>query len=506
MFLAMTDETTMVITVSIMAGMLILTILMIFGVRRDRRRYKEEKSLIIDGLLSKTAINSEINSYLSKAGKEDTFSLIRVEIDNYDEVINAFGKGEARRALERVAYFMTKAIPRRCSMGNFETTHFLILMKSEYDRMQTFATAKKLLGIITKPIKVFKNTFINLECSIGICHYPVHGSRFKELMNSLTVALNEARNKGTNQIEVYGEGRVDSEEGMNLQLALKQAMEDKQFVLFYQPIINISKEKFYGVEALVRWKHPSRGLISPQSFLDAMEQSGDINWIGTWGLETLIQEYYEIRREFPYLTYQINFNLSVKQLLSDTIVSDFSRLIKKYKMNPQIIVLELAEFNAYQKYSLIKQNISRLKKVGFKISLNAYGIDANTMMTLDEMPIDVIKLDRQFFQKEEESYLKERLLGLIVDWGAKNNKDVIAEGIEDQEMLDFCKQFNIELVQGYYFSEPISSSEIIAFIKEQSWVKSETSENGDDFLVEENGNEEKNNGESDDILGNEEEL
>jgi diguanylate cyclase (GGDEF)-like protein len=485
MFLAMTEETILVITVAITAGMLLLTIFLFLGIRRDRRKFKEEKSLIIDGLLSRTAINSEINSYLSKVGKEDAFSLIRIEIDNYAEAVKAFGHAEAKRALERVAYFMAKAIPRRCSMGNFQTTHFLVLMKAEYERMESYRTAKKLLAIITKPIKIFKNTYINFECSIGICYYPLHGTRFKELMKSLTIAVNDARSKGINEIGVYGEGMAAAEDGLSLQMALKQAMEEKQFVLFYQPIIDITKDKFYGVEALVRWKHPSGGLIAPQSFLDAMEQSGDINWIGTWGMETLIQEYYEIRREFPYLTYQINFNLSVKQLLSEAIVGEFMRLIKKYKMNPQTIVLELAGFSAYQKYTIIKQNLAKLKKIGFKISLNAYGIDSNTLLTLDEMPIDVIKLDRLFFKQEEaeDSYLKERLMEMIVEWGEKNNKDVIAEGIENEDMLNFCKNFNINLIQGYYFSEPVSSAEIINYIRERAWEKEEIEDDFDDFLL-----------------------
>ncbi len=470
MFFAMTDETIMIITGAIICGFIILIILLSVGIRRDSRRYKEEKSLIIDGLLSRSAINSEINSYLSKIGKDEGFSIIGIEIDNFDEVVHAFGKPEARRALERVAYFMGRSLPKRVSLGNYQITHFLVLMKSEYDRMQSLEAAKKLISIISKPIRVFKDTYINFEASIGICYYPVHGSKFRELHKSLMIAINDARSKGANQIEVYADGKIKENESISFHLALKEAMEEKQFILFYQPIINITEEKFYGVEALVRWNHPTRGLISPQSFLDVMEQSGDINWIGTWGLETLIQEYYEIRREFPYLTYQISLNLSVKQLLSDSIVSDFTKLIKKYKMNPQIIVLELTEFSAYQKYAIIKQNISKLKKVGFKIALNAYGIDANTMMTLNEMPIDVIKLDKQFFSKEDESYLKEKLLVMIVEWGEKNNKDVIAEGIEDQAMIDFCRKSNIEFVQGYYFSKPISANEIVIFIKEQSWV------------------------------------
>lgn len=483
MFLTMTEETMMIITSAIMAGLVILTIILIFGVRRDQRRFKEEKSLIIDGLLSRTAINKEISSYLSKARKDEPFSLIRIEIENYEEVINAFGKPEAKRALERVAYFMSRSLPKKCCVGNFQVTNFLVLVKAEYDRSHTFLTAKKLLQVITKPIKVFKNTFINLECSIGICHYPIHGTKFKELMNSLAIAINDARSKGINQIEAYAGGKEDVQEGLSFQLALKEAMEEKQFVLFYQPIIDIINSKFYGVEALVRWDHPTRGLISPQSFLDVMEQSGDINWIGNWGLETLIQEYYEIRREFPYLSYQITLNLSVKQLLSDTLVPEFSKLIKKYKMNPQIIILELAEFTAYQKFTIIKQNIGKLKKIGFKISLNAYGIDANTLMALNEMPIDVIKLDKQFFEKEEESYLKEKLLGLIVEWGSKNNKDVIAEGIEDKQMLDLCKEFQIQFIQGYYYSKPISSSEIVTYIKDQPWVEADEALNElDEFM------------------------
>jgi diguanylate cyclase (GGDEF)-like protein len=470
MLFAMTEETQIILTMGVMVAMIILTIFLIFGVRRDKRRFREDKSLILDGLLSRTAITSEINAYLSRATKEQMFSLMSIEIDNFDDVINAYGKPEAKKALERVAYFMARALPKKVLMSNFQTTHFLVFMKSEYDRMQCQDLAKKLLSIIRKPIKIYKDASINMSGSIGIAYYPLHGTKFKELTNSLAIALQEAKAKGGDNIFVYGEKDIERAENLQFYMAIKEAMENKQFVLFYQPIIDINNEKFYGVEALVRWNHPEKGLITPQNFLDIMEQSGDIKWIGIWGLETLIQEYYEVRRQFPYLNYQITLNLSTKQLLNDTIVSDFTKLIKKYKMKPEIIILEIADFSAYQKHSMIKQNIAKLKKFGFKISLNAYGIDSNTLLTLNNMPIDVIKLDRQFFTKEEESYLKERLLDLIVQYGKKNNKDVIAEGIEDEEMVTFCKDAAIDLVQGYFYSKPISSTEIINFIHEESWV------------------------------------
>lgn len=473
MLFAMTEETQIIITVGTMVALVILTIFLIFGVRRDKRRYKEDKSLILEGLLSRTAIISEINAYISRVGKDQMFSLMAIEIDNFDDVVNAFGRPEAKKALERVAYFMAKALPKKVLLSNYQTTHFLVFMKNEYDRVQCLDVAKKLLSIIRKPIKLYKDASINMSGSIGIAFYPRHGTKYKELINSLAIAVQEARSK-SDSIFVYGEKDIERGENLQFYMAIKEAMENKQFVLFYQPIIDINNEKFYGLEALVRWNHPEKGLIAPQNFLDIMEQSGDIKWIGIWGLETLIQEYYEIRRQFPYLNYQITFNLSTKQLLSDTLVSDFTKLIKKYKVKPEMIILEIADFSAYLKHSSIKQNISKLKKFGFKISLNAYGIDSNTLITLNNMPIDVIKLDRQFFTKEEESYLKERLLDLIVQFGKKNNRDVIAEGIEDEDMINFCKDAGIDLVQGYYYSKPISATDIITYIQEESWIKTPT--------------------------------
>ena len=467
----MSKETEIVLTFAVLLGLLILSIFLLLGIRKDRRRAKEDKAIILDGLLTKSRIVSEINSCLSKANKDQSFTLINIQIDNFEETINAFGKLEAKKALERVAYYMNRSLPKRVLMGNIQMTGFLVLLKCEYDRMQSLEVAKKLLGIISKPIKIYQDTFINMTASIGIAFYPIHGTKYKELAHSLEIAVNQAKEQGGNSIIVYGDENGEKSGDLKFHLAIKSAMENKEFVLYYQPIINIEKEEFYGLEALVRWNHPQQGLISPQSFLDIMEQSGDIKWIGNWGLETLIQEYYEIRRQFPHLNYQITFNLSVRQLLNETVASDFNRLIKKYKMKPEIIILEIADFSAFQKYTVIKHNISKLKKIGFKISLNAYGIDSNTLLSLNKMPIDVIKLDRQFFNREEESYLKDRLLSLIVDYSNKNHKDVIAEGIEDQEMLEFCRENNIKLVQGYYFSKPVSSSDIVLYVQDESWVK-----------------------------------
>src|SRR5690554_4611138 len=184
---------------------------------------------------------------------------------------------------------------------------------------------------------------------------------------------------------------------------IKEAIEKKEFIMLYQPIIDTDKNEIYGFEAYVRWEHPKHGILTPVQFLNIMEQSGDISWIGVWGLETIIAQNYELNRSFPDLKLQFTINISPRQLMDDKIADEFGKMIKKYKMLSSKISLEIAEYSTYEKNSVIKHNIERLKRLGFKIAINGFGLDYAGLTDLASMPIDTIRLDQHFFEKEQET-------------------------------------------------------------------------------------------------------
>ena len=470
MFLEISDATAIVLMIILSILVCVLAYFAYKSVKREHQRFKEEKSISIEGLISKSAINSQISSYLSKISSDSNFSLLLLEIQEFDDIVDAFGNKEAERALEKAIFKVLHSLPKRVQIASYGGTRFLIFLKSEYDRFFAIDLARKIISIINRPIKIFRDTNVNFISNIGICFYPKHGSKFKQLINSLNIALHNAVKAGGNKYIIFSQNmKSEFSENIEYHFEIKEAIEKKEFIMQYQPIVDIKENELYGFEAYVRWKHPKHGILTPVQFLNIMEQSGDISWIGVWGLETIIMQSYELNRDFPDLKLKFTMNISPRQLMDDKIADEFGKLIKKYKMVSSKISLEIAEFSTYEKNTVIKNNITRLRKLGFRIAINGFGLDYSTLTSLDLMPIDTIRLDKHFFDKEKETNIKVKLTNLIVDYAKEHNIIVIAEGVESEEMLEMVNSIGINFVQGYVFSKPLASDDLNKYITVRGW-------------------------------------
>ncbi|MGD9887221.1 MAG: EAL domain-containing protein [Bacilli bacterium] len=440
------------------------------SVLKERAKFQEEKTVLLEGLLSKSELTNAISGYIAKGSLETTFALLYIDIDKYSDIINAFGEKEAERALEKIAFNLSQVLPKRVQMARLTGDEFLVFLKGDFDRLQSLDLAKKLLEVVRTPIKVYSDTFVTPTASVAVCFYPKHGNTLKQLINSLKISIYMLKKKGGNSTMLYSEDIKETEfENLAYYYQIKAAMKNKEFLLYYQPIINISDDTLYGAEALLRWNHPEHGVLAPNQFINIMEQSGDIYWVGLWGIENLIKQYYDVKNDFPELEPRMSLNLSPKQLIVTTLVADFQKILRKYHLQASNITLEIVEFALFERYDEIMVNIQKLKDVGFKIAIDGFGLDFATLAKLEKMPIDIIKLDRSFLRENQESYMTEKFASLLVGFATNNKKIVISEGVENYEMLEKANKFGITLVQGYYFGYPMSGDDLKAYIQNQSW-------------------------------------
>lgn len=472
MFLEVSDATATVLMILLTVAMVVLSIFLFKSIKKERIRYKEEKAINIEGVMSRYAIDSQISSYLSKITADQNFSLLLLEIQEYDDIVAAFGQREAERALEKAIFKVVQAIPKRIQIASYGGTKFLFFLKPEYDRFFAIDFARKIIAIVNKPIKIFRDTNINFISNVGICFYPKHGTKLKQLINSLNIALHNAKISGTNKYVIYSQAMTsDLNDNIEYHFEIKEAIEKKEFILMYQPIINVEKNEIYGFEAFVRWQHPKHGILTPIQFLNIMEQSGDISWIGTWGLESIVKEYINIQKSYPDLDLVYTINISPRQLMDTDLANNFSKIIRKYRIKAEKIYLKVQEYATYENNEIIKNNLLKLKRLGFKVAINGFGLDYTTFSELDSMPIDTIRLDKYFFEKENESYLKNKLASLIIDFAIQHDKTVIAEGVETVEMLKMIRDLGIKIVQGYIYSKPLLPNEMVSYIENKNWIK-----------------------------------
>ncbi len=436
---------------------------------KERARIKEEKALTIEGVMTRNEISSIVTSHIARAGKDGAFSLIHLDLDKFTDFVNAFGQIESEKILEKIIKNIEVAVPKSVKIARLQNDEFLIFLSMDYDRTEAVDLANKIKAAINRPIKLFGDTQINATASIAIAFYPIHGQTLKDLLNSLQLATYIIKRNGGNNIRVYSD-EMDTEGGEHVEYyyQIKHAIQHKEFQLFYHPMINVKTNQMYGVESLIRWNHPEHGLLSPFKFLGIMEQSGDINWISLWGLETVIKTYQELKQEFPKKDFHFSINLSPKQLMNEHLPQEFQKLLKKYRMNAEYIIIEIIEFAVYDESIQINQTISSLKKLGFKIAIDGFGLDYQTLSKAQNLDIDIIKLDNEFL-KEEESYMKAKFASLLIEFAQKNNYLVICEAIEDEAMLEEAKKYDIEVMQGFHFTKPLSAEALRGYIGTEAW-------------------------------------
>jgi diguanylate cyclase (GGDEF)-like protein len=438
---------------------------------KERTRLRDERSMTMEGVLTRAEMTSLITSQIARAGKESQFSLVYLDLDKFTDFINAFGQSESEKILEKIVKNIEVVIPKGVKIARMQNDEFLIFLTMDYDRTEAVDLANRVKQAIGRPIRLFGDTQISATASISVAFYPIHGSNLKDLLSSLKIATYIIKKNGGNNIKVYSdEMSTLGGEHVEYYYQIKHAIQHKEFQLYYHPIIDLNKNDLFGVEALIRWNHPEHGLLSPFKFLGIMEQSGDVHWIGLWGLETLIKTYQELKQEFPKREIKFSMNLSPKQLMSETLPTEFQKILKKYRMNADSIILEIIEFAVFEKQETIFKNLRKLKEMGFQLAIDGFGLDYNTLSKVEELDIDIIKLDNEFL-KEEESYMKAKFASLLVEFAKKNNYTVICEVIESKEMADEARTYNINIMQGFYFSKPLSAEGLRGYIGTEGWNK-----------------------------------
>ncbi len=463
------DITSIILTLLIVTLLIVLIYFLALSFFKERKRLKDEQALAIEGILSKNEMTSMIASYIARTGADIQFSLIYIDLDKFTDFVNAFGKDESETIIEKIAKNMEKALPRGVKIARMLNDEFLIFFNHDYDRSEVVTMSHKIKQAIQKPIRLFGDTDIRSTASIAVAFYPAHGKNLKNLMNSLLLATYIIKRDGGNNIRIYSEEMNElGGEHVEYYYQIKHAISHREFQLFYHPMINVKTKELYGVESLIRWNHPVHGLLSPFKFLGIMEQSGDIHWITLWGLETIIKTQQEISQYFPQIKMVFSMNIGPKQLMNESIAMDMQKILKKYRAQANDIVLEVIEFALFERQETILKNLKNLKQMGFQIAIDGFGLDYQTLAKVNDLHVDIIKLDNEFL-KEDEDYMKSKFAKLLVDFADEHETLIICEMIENKEMMEKAKNYGIDIQQGYYFSKPISAESLRGYLGTKAW-------------------------------------
>ena len=477
----MNETTQIIISIAALVVTAGLSVFLWFSIVKESKRVKEEKKMKLEGVLGIPEFSTFVSTYITKVNA--TFSLLHIDIDSFVEVGEAFGEDESYHTLEIVAKRIRSVLPANAKIGRFEADAFVVFLNKDYERMQILNLTQRIRDVVGEPITIFEDAEISLTVSIGIAFYPIHGETVKDLMQSLKLVTYSVKKAGGNGIKIYS-GELENDEltdHMEYYYQIRNAIEQKQFQLYYQPMIDVVNRKPYALESLLRWNHPEHGILSPSRFINIMEQSGDIYWVGLWGFETLVSSYFDfvkINRDI-----KVSINLSPKQLLNNQIAKDFQKIVRKYHIDPKNVILEVSEFNMFDKQGELLSNLVKLKDVGFLIAVDGFGVDFNSLNKVENLKIDMLKIDKSYLL-EDESAAQSRFMEALVGIADENNIVVVSEEISDKELYNKALSYKIRVLQGYYLCAPQTKTEMENYLSVQEYTRTINNEGPSRFSVE----------------------
>jgi EAL domain-containing protein (putative c-di-GMP-specific phosphodiesterase class I) len=308
---------------------------------------------------------------------------------------------------------------------------------------------------------------LNLTCSVGISIYPKDGHDVDTLLKNADAAMYRAKEQGRNTFQFFRpEMNWRVSERLELEQGLRRALERKELLLYYQPIADANNGKILGAEALLRWRHPDRGIVLPEQFIPIAEDTGLIVEIGEWALRTACdQNRLWQNAGLPPITMSVN--LSARQLTQNDFAMTVKRILTESALDPKRLNLELTESTLMHDPDIAERALKALKSVGIRLSVDDFGTGYSTLSYLPRLPIDTLKIDQSFVRNiglgdhPDGGLLAQTIIAL----GHKLRLTVIAEGVETKAQLEYLQAHSCDEVQGFYFSKPVPAEEFAQLLR-----------------------------------------
>jgi diguanylate cyclase (GGDEF)-like protein/PAS domain S-box-containing protein len=385
--------------------------------------------------------------------KSNRFTLFLLDLDRFKFVNDSKGHTVGDSILIEVAKRFNKVVGLNGTVFRLSGDEFIIVLK-DCDLNKVIYVAESILKVFTIPFQIDGNEF-HLTTSIGISLYPEDGSNQEELIKHADAAMYLAKEKGKNNYQFYTSDLEQvKQRRLELENGLRKAIDQNQLTLYYQPQINLKTNTVVGAEALVRWLHPTMGLISPNEFIPLSEECGLISDIGDWVLKTAISQT-KAWQEEGLKDISMAINISARQFQNNQFLPYVKNTLEVYDLDPSYIELEITE-NVLQDIDTSIVILNSLKDFGIKLAIDDFGTGYSSLSYLKHLPIDIIKIDKSFVDEiKPGNNSKASIVKAVIEMGKSLNSILIAEGIETKYQADYLLENHCDLGQGYHFSKPL---------------------------------------------------
>lgn len=428
------------------------------------RLEKEKKELYLmartdslSGLANRNSLNEYIERVIPQmARKKEEFAFLFLDIDHFKTVNDSLGHNIGDELLQNIASIIKKALRPSDFVARVGGDEFVIIIQDYKSYVELSTIIQRIQNYLAKQW-VIQTHPINIGCSIGVAFFPKDGEDIFSLMKNADIAMYEAKKLGRNQYHFFTEELNQTvQKAISLDKDMRQALIDNEYVLYYQPKIDLLNSKIVSAEALIRWNNPNKGFIAPNVFIPLAEENGFIKDLGIWIVDEALNQYLKWKEKG--IDISISINISAKQFLDKNFVPRFIKKIESKGINPNKIDLEITEYMFMEQSKEANNNLNKLHDFGVTISLDDFGTGYSSLSYLKKFPIDYLKIDKAFLD-DYDSVDGAIFLETIVKMGQMLKMKVIAEGVETKEQVEYLKSISCDLYQGYYFSKPLSSKD-----------------------------------------------
>ncbi len=432
---------------------------------QDQLRIMAEKDALT-GLANRYVFEAELSSAIPRARRNKQFlALLMLDLDNFKDINDTMGHGAGDQLLIEVARRLQGPVrggDLLCRLGGDE---FAVLVHNLDDQTELAPLTKRILEELSKPFQL-EGVEINISASIGVASFPDCALDSVQLMKCADIAMYRSKEKGRNQAHYYSSAvHEEIHERIELERDLRGAVRKKEFVLYYQPQIDCKSETVVSAEALIRWQHPTRGLIGPLEFIPLAEDIGVINEIGDWVLETVCKQFQSWLERSPALIDQLSLaiNISALQLSGKGFVARVSEILVAYKIKPEWLEFEVTESALIKASGHSAETLRGLSALGIKLALDDFGTGYSSLSQLQSHPFSVLKIDKTFVQSIKDDG-DARYLRAINALAKTLGIQTVVEGVETDAQKKWCLELKFNRMQGYFFARPVGAVEVEALL------------------------------------------
>jgi diguanylate cyclase (GGDEF)-like protein len=448
---------------------ILITTLMVFILIRNRMRllqneidktesaYEQVKHIAfydnLTDLPNRTMFENEINRNLKLEDSNKNFMIAYIDIDNFKNINDSMGHQVGDLFITYLGECLKAEVKEPDIAARLGGDEFAILYFN-LSKQEILIRLDKIINRVSKTWTIENHQFYT-SMSIGVVSYPNDGLSSTALLKNADIAMYSAKAEGKNRVIFYEESiRKNNDKHLKMINDLQYGIDEEQFLLYYQPQFDLNTGTIIGMEALVRWIHPKDGFISPGEFIPIAEESGQIYRLERFILTKALEQKRSLETQ-GFHDLIMSINLSGKTLTSSLNFDDIEQIIANAQVNLNKVVIEITETADISDVDIVIRHLNRLKARGLRIALDDFGTGYSSLNYLKKFPIDIIKLDRSFINAINEDGIDVLLIKNILTLAHDLEFEVVAEGIETKEQLEYLKEHLCEIGQGYLFSKPL---------------------------------------------------